>query len=131
MIAIDSSAVVAIALQEAEANLFVDMVAGTPCVIGWLTVFECHLVLSGIPQGGGLEVLDKVLQAPRLNTVAFDGTPLAAASLAFTRYGKGRGHPAQLNFGDCMAYAVAKTKRVPLLYKGTDFASTDIDSALA
>lgn len=131
MIAIDSSAVVAIALEEAEASLFVDMIAGTPCFLGWPTVLECHLVLSRIPQGRGLEVLDKVLNAPRLKTVAFDEILFTAARDAFTRYGKGCGHPAQLNFGDCMAYAVAKTKRVPLLYKGTDFASTDIDSALA
>ena len=49
---------------------------------------------------------------------------------ALERFGKGRGHPAQLNFGDCMAYAVAKVYDLPLLYKGDDFARTDIRSAL-
>jgi ribonuclease VapC len=49
---------------------------------------------------------------------------------AFDRFGRGRGHPAKLNFGDCMAYAVAKAHQVPLLYKGDDFAKTDIATAL-
>jgi ribonuclease VapC len=53
-----------------------------------------------------------------------------SATEAFERYGKGCGHPAQLNFGDCMAYAVAKHYDVPLLYKGRDFARTDIRPAL-
>ena len=55
---------------------------------------------------------------------------IGAASDAFDRFGKGIGHPAKLNFGDCMAYAVAKVHDVPLLYKGTDFAQTDIRPAL-
>jgi ribonuclease VapC len=46
------------------------------------------------------------------------------------RFGKGQGHPAQLNFGDCMAYALAKAHDAPLLYVGDDFARTDISSAL-
>ena len=52
-----------------------------------------------------------------------------AALDAFSRYGKGRGHPAQLNMGDCFAYAVAKTYRTALLFKGDDFSKTDIRSA--
>jgi ribonuclease VapC len=53
-----------------------------------------------------------------------------AASSAFQTYGKGRQHPAQLNFGDCMAYALAKVEGIPLLYKGEDFSRTDIRRAL-
>lgn len=49
---------------------------------------------------------------------------------AFTRFGKGRGHPAQLNMGDCFAYACARTHNVPLLFVGDDFSRTDIPSAL-
>jgi ribonuclease VapC len=52
------------------------------------------------------------------------------ALAAFSRYGKGRGHPAQLNLGDCFAYAVAKNYRTSLLFKGEDFSKTDIRSAL-
>jgi ribonuclease VapC len=52
------------------------------------------------------------------------------ALYAFARYGKGRGHPAQLNLGDCFAYAVARDRRVPLLFKGNDFSQTDIEPAV-
>ena len=52
------------------------------------------------------------------------------ALVAFSRYGKGRGHPAQLNLGDCFAYAVAKNHRTALLFKGADFDKTDIPVAL-
>ncbi|WP_204262929.1 type II toxin-antitoxin system VapC family toxin, partial [Methylobacterium sp. BTF04] len=53
----------------------------------------------------------------------------ASPLVAFTRYGKGQGHPAQLNMGDCFAYAVAKNHRAALLYKGNDFANTDAGGA--
>ena len=59
-----------------------------------------------------------------------DATVSWLAADAFLRYGKGRGHRAQLNFGDCLSYAVAKQLDAPLLYKGDDFIHTDIKSAL-
>lgn len=70
-----------------------------------------------------------VASAP-FRLVPFDERHLAAAADAFARFGKGL-HPARLNFGDCMAYAVAKVAACPLLYKGDDFARTDIAPALA
>ena len=68
--------------------------------------------------------------APIVVVVVFTSEMFAVAADAFDRYGKGRGHRAQLNFGDCLAYAVAKVQNVPLLYKGADFARTDIRPAL-
>lgn len=56
----------------------------------------------------------------------FDNAMLNTALDAFACYGKGRGHPAQLNFGDCLSYAVAKTLALPLLFKGHDFGHTDV-----
>jgi ribonuclease VapC len=53
-----------------------------------------------------------------------------AALVAFARYGKGRSHPARLNMGDCFAYAAARTRGMPLLYKGNDFTRTDIEPAV-
>ncbi len=129
MIAIDTSAVVAIALDEPEAENFGELIGTESCVIGWPTVLESHMVLSAVPLGRGLQVLDKVLNAPRISIVAFDRRGFESARVAFERFGKGR-HKAKLNFGDCMAYAVAKIHDVPLLYKGTDFAQTDIRPAL-
>ena len=58
-----------------------------------------------------------------------EGEPGAAALAAFARYGKGQGHPAQLNLGDCFAYAVARTHATPLLFAGRDFTRTDISPA--
>jgi ribonuclease VapC len=49
-----------------------------------------------------------------------------AASLAFTAFGRGSGHPAKLNFGDCLTYAVSAVIRAPLLFKGADFGQTDV-----
>ena len=128
MIAIDTSAIAAIALDEREARQFGEIVGAEECVIGWPTVFEAFLVLSPISRRRGLDVLDKVLAAPHLNIVAFDGRTYQSACAAFERYGRGR-HPAQLNFGDCMSYAVAEVHQAALLYKGDDFPRTDIAAA--
>ena len=129
MIALDTSAIVAIALREPEAVAFGEAIGAEHCLIGWPTVLESHLVLSAVPRRRGLEVLEKVLNAPRIDVIAFDRNAYETARDAFDRFGRGR-HPAKLNFGDCMAYAVAKAHRAPLLYKGNDFVLTDIQPAL-
>lgn len=119
----------AIALREPEARAFGEMIGTEHCLIGWPTVFEAHLVLSSLPGKRGSAVLAKVLAAPRIDIVAFDRRVFEFARRAFDRFGRGR-HRAKLNYGDCMAYAVARTHDVPLLYKGGDFARTDIVPAL-
>jgi ribonuclease VapC len=129
VIAVDTSAIVAIALEEAEAEAFAELIGSEHCLIGWPTVFESHQVLADVPRRRGLDVLDKVLDAPRIDVVPFDRRIFENARQAFNRFGKGR-HRAKLNFGDCMAYAVAKAHDVPLLFKGNDFAHTDITPAL-
>ena len=130
MIAPDSSAIVAIALREPEADDFLDVIGKRRSIVGAPTLVETHLVLSR----GALHVFDAFLRGflvpPMVEIVAFTPSMYAAAATAFDRYGKGRGHRAQLNFGDCLAYAVAKASDLPLLYKGTDFARTDIRPAL-
>jgi len=105
------------------------MIGTEHCLIGWPTVFEAHLILTSLPRKRGDDVLDKVLAAPRIDRVTFDSPIFDFACRAFDRYGRGR-HKAKLNFGDCLAYAVAKANDVPLLYKGDDFAHTDIHPAL-
>jgi ribonuclease VapC len=129
VIALDTSAVVAIALEEPEARNFAEMIGSERCLVGWPTVFECHMVLKDFPLRRGLDVLDFVLRAPRLQTVPFDRRMFEEACGAFDRFGRGR-HRARLNFGDCMAYAVAAVHRAPLLFKGADFRLTDIRPAL-
>jgi len=73
--------------------------------------------------------LDELLASAGVEVVPFDSAQAASAREAFLRYGKGR-HPAGLNFGDCAAYALAATHAAPLLFKGTDFAKTDLTAAL-
>jgi ribonuclease VapC len=75
--------------------------------------------------------LERFVHPQEIHVVPFSMRLYHAAVHAFERFGKGRGHPAKLNYGDCMAYAVAKHHEVPLLYKGEDFALTDIRPALA
>ena len=71
-----------------------------------------------------------ILSRPGIRIEPWTDRHADIAQDAFTRYGKGQGHPAQLNFGDCMSYALAKSLDMPLLYKGGDFALTDIRSAI-
>jgi ribonuclease VapC len=129
LIALDTSAIVAIALEEPQAAMFAEIIGSERCLMGWPTVLESHMVLQGLPSRRGLDVLDLVLKAPRLRTVRFDRHMFETARAAFNRFGRGR-HQAKLNFGDCMSYAVAKFHDVPLLYKGDDFRLTDIRPAV-
>ena len=71
-----------------------------------------------------------VLSFPSIVIQPWTERHLAIARDAFTRFGKGQGHPAQLNLGDCISYALAKAENAPLLYKGGDFALTDIRAAI-
>jgi ribonuclease VapC len=128
VIALDTSAIAAIALEEPEAQVLAEIIGSERGLIGWPTVLESHLVLPGIPRRRGLDVIELLLTAPRLRVVAFDRRTVEAARQAFDRSAKG--HRAGLNYGDCLAYAVAKANEVPLLYKGEDFALTDIRPAL-
>lgn len=129
MIAIDTSALVAMALEEPEKARFTNAIAAEGAFVGASTLLELHLVLSS-KMAHPAAFIDHLLHAGNVVALPFDLHHYRAAATAFERYGKGRGHPAQLNFGDCLAYAVAKTHGVPLLYKGTDFALTDIRTAL-
>ena len=128
MIALDASAVVAVALDEPEAEAFGRAIAAREAVIGAPSLFETRLVLTDRMPSFAEAFLDGFLVSPELRVVAFTFEMYRVAADAFEKFGKGRGHPAKLNFGDCMAYAVARHYGVPLLYKGNDFSHTDIPS---
>ena len=88
------------------------------------------MVLAGSAHGKAVWLpLDALLIRAKIEVVAFDAEQAGFARAAFLKYRKGR-HPAALNFGDCAAYALAKSRNIPLLYKGADFAKTNIVSAL-
>ncbi len=131
MIALDTSALVAMALEEAEAEAFAEAIARNGAEVGTPTLLETRMVLSSRLSDEGHGFMNALLRRASIQAVAFTLDMHAAAVDAFARYGRGRGHPAQLNFGDCMAYAVARHRDLPLLFKGGNFALTDIRPALA
>jgi ribonuclease VapC len=90
---------------------------------------EAVIAVTGRKSNGGLADLDRLVEALGISVVEFGSKELDEARRAFALYGKGR-HPARLNFGDCMAYALAKSHGEPLLFKGDDFARTDVEPAL-
>ena len=86
--------------------------------------------MLAVARFGGRSDLDEWLERRRIEIVPVDLALARLAADAFARFGKGR-HPAALNYGDCFAYALAKANGAALLFKGTDFALTDVASALA
>jgi len=126
---VDSSALVAVAVAESRSGWVLDHLAaaGGAC-IGGPTLVEVCLVLIGRFGPGGRGMASRLVEKTKLVTVAFEASHAAAAADAFLRFGKGR-HPARLNYGDCMTYAVAKLAGEPLLCVGEDFAKTDLELA--
>ncbi len=131
MIVIDTSALAAIVFNEPEREAFLACVERqNKVLISTATVLEARLVVHGRRGQRMLVLLDDLLATPTFEVVA-PGQPEAdAAYAAFVAYGKGSGHPAALNYGDLFSYALAKTRRLPLLFKGQDFALTDIEDAM-
>jgi ribonuclease VapC len=130
LIVVDSSALVAVCFNEADRDIFTDAILGSDDAKMSVPnlVEACMVVEARNGEAGGRE-LDRIVASFGLSVIAFDADQVEAARQAFRRYGKGR-HRAALNFGDCCAYALAKTLDLPLLFKGNDFALTDIKRAL-
>lgn len=127
---VDSSAIVAILAGEPQANLFEEaIVKAAVARMSVVSAVELHLVRSSRPQGRQGPVIPFV-QSLGIELVPVDIEQMRWACIAFDRFGKGR-HPAALNFGDCFSYALARSLNEPLLFKGNDFALTDIAPALS
>jgi len=128
---IDSSAIVAIARREPEAFAFCKMLAQTPGKLMAIpTYLECAFVLAGVAPTKGMAFLQGLVSDTLITLVPFGEHELDAAIAARLKFSRGSGHPAKLNFGDCFSYALAKTRNLPLLFKGDDFLHTDIEPAL-
>ena len=126
MIVVDSSALVAILLREPERELFrLRIGLADEAVISAASILETAMVVEGRYGASGRAALDELIGRFGIRVVPFDESQLAHAREAFRRYGKGR-HPARLNFGDCIAYALARALAAPLVHIGTDFAATDL-----
>ena len=129
MIALDSSAIVAIALDEKEASEFKRQIVMHEAMVGTPTLLETQFVLGRHAFHAAGDFLTLFIKRPSIHPVGFTLEMFWVAQEAFNRFGKGKGHPAQLNFGDCFSYAVAKFHNLPLLFKGGDFSLTDIHPA--
>jgi ribonuclease VapC len=126
---IDTSAIVAIASNEPEAETYEQKVVDTPRrFISAATLLELAIVIEARLGEAGAAELDLWLHKAGVEIVAVDAEQIVVARRAWRSYGKGR-HPAGLNYGDCFSYALAKTRNEPLLFKGDDFSRTDIEAA--
>lgn len=130
MIVVDSSALIAILRREPQADGFLRIIAAADgCLLSSVSLLEASMVLAGRSgDAASWADLDALVARAAMQVVAQDAALVEAARDAFLRYGKGR-HPASLNLGDCASYAVAKARNLPLLFKGDDFAKTDLPAA--
>ncbi len=132
MIVVDTSALVAIAFAEPEREVFVRIIEGSgKALISTVSVVEARMVIHGRRGHRAVVMLDDLIRLPVFDVAPPGSAETDAAYAAFVAYGKGSGHPAGLNFGDVFSYALAKVRGLPLLFKGDDFAQTDIANALA
>ncbi len=128
---VDSSALLAILYREPDASRFERAVANNPeCRMSVANALEASIVVEGRGGVAAGDQLDAFLETASIELMPVTEEHLVVARRAWRRFGKGN-HPAALNFGDCFAYALAEATGEPLLFKGDDFARTDIPSALA
>jgi ribonuclease VapC len=120
---VDSSAIMALVFNEPDAAAIENALLTAPA-LHMSTVTQLEVSVVALAKGVADDVAG-LLQDLNIRFSAFDTEQSAIAAQAYQRFGKGR-HPAGLNFGDCCSYALAKALNLPLLFKGNDFAQTDI-----
>lgn len=127
---VDSSALVAILRNEDDAARFANALAnaGTAAMsaVNWV---EAAVVVDSARDPVASRRFDELINASEIEVVPMTAAQAALARQAYRDFGRGSGSPAQLNFGDCFAYALATEAREPLLFKGDDFGHTDITAA--
>jgi ribonuclease VapC len=131
MIVIDTSVLIALLKVEHDAPELIQCMAAAPArYVSAGSMLECGIVIGSKYGDVGLSAMRELCSSLALEVVPFDADQSRVGYEAFRRYGRGSKHPAKLNFGDCFAYALAKTRNLPLLFKGDDFIHTDIEPAL-
>jgi ribonuclease VapC len=127
---VDASAVLAVLLREPEGPAFLARIMDDPepkmSVINWMEV-AIRVERQGVPES--VTAFDSLIEELGVVLIPVDAQQALTARRAYRLYGKGSGHPAQLNLGDCFAYAAAVSSGEPLLFKGEDFARTDVTPA--
>jgi ribonuclease VapC len=128
---VDSSALIAILRAEADAAAYTEAIErAEACRISAATLLETAIVVDGSRDPILSRRLDDLLIEAAIGIEPFTEAQAHIARQAYRDYGRGSGHPARLNFGDCFAYALARTTGEALLFKGEDFRHTDIAPAL-
>ncbi|PND57520.1 VapC toxin family PIN domain ribonuclease [Mycobacterium sp. ENV421] len=127
---VDTSAIVAIALNESGRDRLVDALVGAAeSKISAATLVEVAAVLMRHLKPEDLRRVERLIDQLGIVTVSFDAEQAASATRAYREFGRGSGHRAGLNLGDCYSYALASVTGEPLLFVGDDFTHTDIASA--
>lgn len=128
---IDASALIAILRDEPEAMACAKAIASASSRrISAVNYVEVAVVIDGSRDPVASRRFDELLRTGRVTVEAVTQEQARLAREAYRDFGKGSGHPARLNFGDCFAYALAKATGEPILFKGDDFSHTDLESAL-
>jgi len=126
---VDTSALVAILTQEPEAGAFADALARADAPsLSAATYVETAVVIDARRDPALSRAFDRFLDENRFAVEPVTPAQAKIAREAYRDFGRGSGHPARLNFGDCFAYALARDKNLPLLFKGDDFRHTDVDA---
>ena len=129
---VDTSALIAILRDEQDAMTYARAIASAPIRrVSAATYVETAAVIDGSRDPIASRRFDDLLREARFVIEPVTEAQAHIAREAYRDFGRGSGHPARLNFGDCFAYALAKATNEPLLFKGDDFTRTDITSALA
>lgn len=123
---VDSSVFVAVLMAEPDADELSDVLETRSIAVSAATLTESMIVLRGKGGEEKVRALDDLLREAAGLVVPLDEGQARLASDAYRRYGRGSGHPARLNYGDCFSYALAITRDEPLLFKGDDFIHTDV-----
>jgi ribonuclease VapC len=128
---VDTSAVIAILQNEPETRRFLDALSeDNDCRLSAATYLEAAIVVDSVRNPVLSRRLDELIHSADIRIEPLTEAQAKIAREAYRDFGKGSGHPAQLNFGDCFAYALAQDSGEPLLFKGNDFSQTDVRSAL-
>jgi len=124
---IDSSAIIAVLLNEVNAaDVARAIEASSQHLLSAVNLLEASIVIESRKGEAGGRELDLLIYRAAIEIVAVDQDQAELARIAWRRFGKGR-YPTGLNYGDCFAYALAKTRQLPLLFHGDDFSRTDIN----
>jgi ribonuclease VapC len=127
---LDTSAIIAILRNEPDASRFTDAIeAAEARIVSAATYLEAAIIVDSSRDPVLSRRFDELLEQANVSIAPVTQTQAIIARAAYRDFGRGSGHPARLNFGDCLAYALAKASGEPLLFKGDDFSHTDIVAA--